>query len=77
MGVGVHARHGIDVLDGNLADAGGILGRHVGNALLELVEAVGPALHEVMVVEVLGDDDVAHRHRESRVRAVAQAQLQL
>ena len=72
VGVGVHAGHRVDVLDGNLADASGVLGRHVGDALGELVKAVGPALHEIVVVEVFLDDDVAHRHGKGGIRAVAQ-----
>ena len=71
----VHAGHAVDVVDGHLADLGRLLRRHVGDALGELVEAVAPALDEVVVVEVFLDEDVAHRHRERRVGAVAQAQL--
>ena len=35
----------------------------------ELVEAVAPLVHEVVVVEVLGDDDVQHGHAERGIGA--------
>ena len=62
LGLGVHARRGADVLDGHAADLGSLLRRHLLHALGQLVEAVAPVLHEVMVVEVLVDDDVQPCH---------------
>ena len=56
------------------ADAGHPLGRVLARPLGQRVEAVGPAVHEVVVVQVLLDDHVDHGEREGRVGAGAQAQ---
>ena len=74
LGGGVHARRGADLVGRNAADLGGLLGRHGGAPLGQLVEAVAPVLHEVVVVEVFLDDDVDHGHAERRVGAGAQLQ---
>ena len=52
-----------------VADGGGPLGGLVGNALGHCLEAVRPALDEVMVVQVFGDDDVQQRHGQDGVGA--------
>ena len=75
LGGGVHARGAVDVLDGHVADLGGLLRRHALHPLGQFVETVAPVLNEVVVVEVFGDDDVEHGHAERRVGAGAQLQM--
>ena len=50
-------------------DRGGALGRVLLAALGELIEAVDPVLAELMVVQILADDDVAHREVQRAVGA--------
>ena len=45
------------------------------DALGELLEAVAPLVDEVVVVEVLGDDDVQHGHAERGIGAAHQRKL--
>ena len=66
------ARHDADELRVHAADLGGALGRELGGAFGELIEAIAPAADEVLVVELLFDDDLEHGHAQSRVRASAQ-----
>ena len=75
FGVGVHARCRLDVLGVDAADLARLLGRHLGHALGQLLEAVAPVLHEVVVVEVFLDDGVQHGHAQRRVSAGAHAQV--
>ena len=64
-----------DFLGGDAADLSSLLGGHGLHALSELVEAIAPLLDEVVIVEILGDDDVEHSHTESSVGAGTQTQV--
>ena len=75
LGRGEQARGGHDLLLGNPRHGLHLVERQLAGALGQLVEAVGPALHEVVVVEVLVDDDLDHAEREARVGAGAQLQV--
>ena len=78
---GVQAGRPVDILHRHLADLRGPLGRHalvrVVDARGELLEAVRPLLHEVVIVEVLVDDDGQPRHGECGVGAGAHPQMHL
>ena len=64
-----------DVLFGQPAD-GRRPGRgHVAHAFPQLVDAAGPAVHELMVVQVLGNDDVQPGARQRRVGSGPQLQM--
>ena len=57
---------------GNLLD---LLGRPRLHRLGELLEAVAPLFNEIVIVEVLGDDDVQKAHADSSIGAGAQLQV--
>ena len=73
LGVGVEPGRAVDLLGRHAADLSCLLGRHLGHAFGQLVEPEAPAIHEVLVVEVLADDDVEHSHGQRRVGAGAAA----
>ena len=77
LGGRVHAGGLINLLDRNLADLGGLLSRHGGATLSQLLEAVAPVLDEVVVVQVFLDDDVDHCHAQRGVGAGAQLDVQV
>ena len=60
-----------DEVLGHAAGLGGEGGRVLLHVLGELVEAVAPAAHELLVLQALLDDDVAERERQRRVGAGA------
>ena len=45
-----------DILDINLANLGGALGRPIGHALGKLIKTVGPSIDEVLVIPLVFDD---------------------
>ena len=73
--VRIHACCAIDVLDIDSADFRCFLGRHGGDSLRQLFEAVAETIDEVVVVQVFLDDDVEHRHAERRVGAGAKGKV--
>ena len=70
----IHARRRPDLRGGNPRDLGDLLGRIGLHRFFELVEAVRPLLHELLVVKLLVDDDVHPTERKRAVGAGAQAQ---
>ena len=75
MRVREHARSGDDLLLGNPRHLLDLVEGKLAGAFGQLVEAVGPALDEVVVVEVLVNDDLDHRKGERGVGAGAQLQM--
>ena len=75
MSVREHAGSSDDLLLGNPGHLLNLIEGELAGALGQLVKAVGPALDEVMVVEVLVNDDLDHREGESSVGARAQLQV--
>ena len=73
----VHASRLVDQLHGNIANLRSLLGGHRCDTLGKLLEAIAPVLHEIVVVEILFDDDVAHRHTECRIRTRAKLQMNI
>ena len=63
-----------NLVGGHPADLGDLFGRIGLHGLLQLVEAVGPRVNELVVVQVLVDDDVHPAHGHGAVGAGAQAQ---
>ena len=73
--IGEHAGCIVDLLDRNPGNLGHLLRRIILHALLQLVEAVNPAIDEVVIEQVLVDDDVEHSKREGGVGSRADGEL--
>ena len=72
-----HAGRGDDLLLGHPCYLGRFRRCEIGDALGQLVEAETPLVDEVVVVEILGDDDVQHCQRNGRIAARTYAHVDL
>src|SRR5215213_2985449 len=71
---GVHAGHLADIVRRDARDLLGVLRRVAGDLLLVRPEAFCGAFHELPVIQIFFDDDVAHRVSQADVGADVQAE---
>ena len=69
LGAPEPARRSAHVIGRNAAKLGDVLGRVARYVGSELVETMAPLLHEIAVVQALGDDHVREAERKGAIRA--------
>ena len=69
LGAPEPARRSAHVISRYAAELGDVLGRVARYVGSELVEAMAPLLHEIAVVQALGDDHVRESERKGAIRA--------
>ncbi len=75
--LGHHLGSPLDLLRGHPGDLGGTLERPFARGLVVLLEAVAPVLHELVVVQVVLHDVLAHGQRQRSVGAATYLQPQI